>query len=155
MTRYTRQFGGALQGGVSRRLMSLLVLVMAVLLGGLKSGDARAAELIMFNEAGCVWCQRFDAEIGPIYAKTAEGRLAPLRRVDIAQARSSGFDLARPVTATPTFVLIEAGREVGRITGYPGEDFFWGLLDEMLAKLKPVPKRALRDASRVSFSWLC
>jgi hypothetical protein len=42
-------------------------------------GNARAAELIMFEQAGCAWCETFDREIAPIYPKTAEGRRAPLR----------------------------------------------------------------------------
>ena len=33
---------------------------------------------------------------------------------------------------TPTFVLAEGGREVGRIVGYHGEDFFYGMLDGLL-----------------------
>jgi hypothetical protein len=32
-------------------------------------------------------------------------------------------------------VLIEAGREVGRIRGYPGDTFFWGLLANLLERL--------------------
>ncbi len=33
---------------------------------------------------------------------------------------------------TPTFVLVENGVELARIEGYPGEDFFWGLLGMIL-----------------------
>lgn len=36
---------------------------------------------------------------------------------------------------TPTFVLMDGGREVGRIVGYPGEDLFWGLFGALLAQL--------------------
>ena len=39
----------------------------------------------------------------------------------------------RPVF-TPTFILVADGREAGRIEGYPGEDFFWGLLAKMLVE---------------------
>jgi len=46
-------------------------------------GNVRAAELIMFEHAGCAWCETFDREIAPIYPKTEEGRRAPLRRVSI------------------------------------------------------------------------
>jgi len=35
---------------------------------------------------------------------------------------------------TPTFVLTEGDREIGRIVGYPGADFFWALLADLLAK---------------------
>ncbi|MFV0297802.1 MAG: hypothetical protein ACK5JT_16965 [Hyphomicrobiaceae bacterium] len=132
------------------RLCWLAAVLMLV--GGLVPAGAKAAELVMFDRAGCVWCERFDREIGPIYPKTEEGRLAPLRHVDISRARMSGLRLARPVTMTPTFVLIEHGVEIDRLTGYPGEDFFWSSLDQMLAKLprfrirKRAPSAPLRDA---------
>jgi hypothetical protein len=35
----------------------------------------------------------------------------------------------------PLFVLVDKGREVGRIRGYPGEDHFWGLLGALIEKL--------------------
>jgi hypothetical protein len=35
----------------------------------------------------------------------------------------------------PLFVLVDKGREVGRIRGYPGEDHFWGLLGVLVKKL--------------------
>ncbi len=38
---------------------------------------------------------------------------------------------------TPTFVLFDDGREIGRIEGYPGEDFFWGLLQNLVPEPKP------------------
>ena len=36
---------------------------------------------------------------------------------------------------TPLFVLVDRGREIGRIRGYPGEDHFWGLLGVLMKKL--------------------
>ena len=36
---------------------------------------------------------------------------------------------------TPTLVLMDGGREVGRIVGYPGADLFWGLLGELFQRL--------------------
>lgn len=98
---------------------------------------AQAAELIMFEEAGCVWCRRWHAEVGIAYPKTPEGKRAPLRRLDISQTSRAGVTLASRVTMTPTFVLAQDGREIGRITGHPGADFFWGMLSELLAKLPP------------------
>jgi len=37
---------------------------------------------------------------------------------------------------TPTFVLVDKGKEIGRIRGYPGEGFFWGLLQQLISKLE-------------------
>lgn len=92
-----------------------------------------ATELVMVQEPGCVWCERWNSEIAPAYPKTAEGIFAPLRRVDI-DALPADFHPARRVNFTPTFLLIVSGVEVARLEGYPGEDFFWPLLEQMLAK---------------------
>jgi len=101
---------------------------------------ARAAELLVLVQPGCVWCARFDAEIVPGYPHTAEGRRAPLRRVDITEPWPAEFAAIAPERLTPTFVLVsDDGEEVARLRGYPGDNFFWPLLGEMLAKLRPAP----------------
>ena len=104
-------------------------------LGGLPALSAPAAELVLFEAADCVWCAAWDAEIGEIYPKTAEAQVAPLRRVDIHDERPVDLAEIRGIIYTPTFVLTEGGVEVGRITGYSGEEFFWGLLGIELKKL--------------------
>jgi hypothetical protein len=38
------------------------------------------------------------------------------------------------VIYTPTFIILSNGAEVARIEGYPGEDFFWPLLNQALVK---------------------
>lgn len=99
-----------------------------------------AAELVMFESDTCEWCERFNAEIGSAYPNTAESKCAPLRRVDIHDPRPDDLTHIKGIVYTPTFVLIEEGHEVGRLTGYPGEDFFWSLLDRDLKKLRhPCP----------------
>ena len=104
----------------------------------LTSGAAGAFELIMYDKAGCVWCARFERDIGRNYPRSEEGRLAPLRRVDIRDQRRSGVALDEPVIYTPTFVLSDDdGVEIGRITGYQSEEAFWGRLAEMLEGLPP------------------
>lgn len=92
--------------------------------------------LVMVEEKGCIWCARWNEEISDIYPKTEEGAAAPLKRLDIHAPRPEGIVFARALTFTPTFVLIVEGREVSRIEGYPGEDFFWGLLGKMLSDAK-------------------
>ena len=79
-----------------------------------------------------MWCARWDAEVAPKYSLTAEGRAAPLRRIDIHQPMPKDLALDGPIRFTPTFVLTDEGREVARLEGYPGEDFFWPLLGRML-----------------------
>lgn len=96
----------------------------------------------MFEEKGCVWCKRWTDEIGPIYPKTAEGRRAPLRRVDMHERRPEDLEAVAPVVVSPTFVLVDDGKEIGRIEGYPGEDFFWGLLGRLIDELPTAKPRA-------------
>ncbi len=94
-----------------------------------------AAELLMLEQPGCPWCARFNAEIAPGYHNTEEGRRAPLRRVDITQDWPDDLGFVAKERFTPTFVLVEDGREIDRLRGYPGDEFFWYLLDQMIGKL--------------------
>jgi hypothetical protein len=95
-----------------------------------------AAELLMFETRYCEWCEQWRADVGVVYAKTPEGRAAPLRRVDLDGPRPADLADVGNVIYTPTFVLLDRGREVGRILGYPGESHFWGLLGVLLRKLE-------------------
>ncbi len=107
-----------------------LPLVAAVLWIG--TLPAMAVELVMVEQPGCAYCRQWDREVADAYPKTAEGRAAPLARVQMRALDDSGYAFARPVNYTPTFVLVDDKRELARIEGYPGEDFFWGLLGMML-----------------------
>ena len=109
-------------------------ILTAALLG--VPAPAVAAELVVFGSPHCPWCEAWEGEVGAIYPKTAEGRLAPLRRIDIDQPRPPELAEIDRVVFTPTFVLLVEGREVGRILGYPGEAHFWGLLGSLLRKVK-------------------
>jgi hypothetical protein len=109
--------------------------VLAVAMLALPSRGA-AAELVMFERAGCPYCERFDREIGPIYGRSLEGKIAPLRRVDIHKAIPDDLKFVAMEPLTPVFVLVDHDREMGRIRGYPGEDNFWGLLAGLVGKLK-------------------
>lgn len=97
---------------------------------------AYAAELLMVEQHDCPFCERFLAEIGPIYPKTEEGKLAPLLRVNLSDPLEDQYELLKPVSYTPTFILIEDGAEIDRLTGYRGDEHFWFLLGEMLEKIK-------------------
>jgi hypothetical protein len=108
--------------------------LLTVLAIGLAGPTLAGQTLVMVERDGCVYCAAWDAAIAPIYAKTPEGQAAPLERVNIRDMQTSGLTFAAPVVFTPTFALMEDGREIDRIEGYPGEDFFWGLLGQMLAK---------------------
>jgi len=125
-----------------------LLRLLVVLLGLAAGLPAAAAELIMFEAVGCPYCARWNREIAPIYPKTAEGKRAPLRRVDIAQPRPVDLAGIGNIVYTPTFVLVEDGKEIGRIVGYGGDEIFWSLLAELFAKLDRI--KELRRATSLT-----
>ena len=63
-------------GRLGKILLALAAMTIIIMPAG-------AAELLMLERPGCLWCARFNAEIAPAYPKTEEGRIAPLRRFDI------------------------------------------------------------------------
>ncbi len=99
--------------------------------------QAGQVQLLMFEETGCYWCAKWDAELSSIYPKTPEGRTAPLVRLDLHDPVPSALTLKTRPVYTPTFIVINDGQEIGRIEGYPGQDFFWGLLGRIL---QPLPE---------------
>ena len=113
------------------RLIALIFLLVPM------SATAGEVRLLMIEEAGCVWCERWNDEVAEIYPKTQEGRAAPLVRIDIHKPFPVGLSLTSRPVFTPTFIVTNDGLEVGRIEGYPGADFFWGLLARIL---QPLPE---------------
>lgn len=111
------------------RLRTFLVIVLT----WLPFAAASETYLLMAEESGCIWCARWHEDIAHIYPKTAEGQTAPLRRYDLHKDMPE-ITFTQRVRFTPTFILVENGSEVGRIEGYPGEDFFWGLLNKMFER---------------------
>ncbi len=128
------------------RLSAVFVLLLAGILM-MPVRMAQAAELVMFEKDGCPWCLRWHQEIGPGYPHSEEGRRAPLRVVKSHDGNVAGISLKSPVTLSPTFVLVEKGREVGRLVGYPGADFFYGLLAGLLQNLDKAASKT-RDPAR-------
>lgn len=109
--------------------------VIAGLMAGLMALPAWTAELVMVEQPGCAYCAAWDRDIAPIYPKTAIGAFAPLRRTDLHDGPPAGTTYAYPARFTPTFILLDnVGAEIGRIEGYPGEDFFWPLLERLAAE---------------------
>lgn len=94
---------------------------------------AEAAELVVVDQAGCPYCERFEREIAPAWPNTDEGRDVPLRRVDLHGDWPADLAAVERAELTPTFILVEDGRELGRLVGYAGDEHFWFLVGELLA----------------------
>ena len=93
-----------------------------------------SAELIFVEQPGCYACVRFNKELGASYDLSTLGRDVPLRRVDINNRwpyRGSG--VRRPM-GTPTFIILDGGKEIGRFAGYGDGPRFWKKFEAVLAK---------------------
>jgi len=112
-------------------LFTLAIILICVM----PSGASRAAELLIVTRPNCPYRKVWEIQVGSVYAKTAEGKTAPLRRMAIEDIPGTAYVFDEPVLYTPTFVLLDEEMEVGRIVGYSDEAAFWGLLQELLTRL--------------------
>jgi hypothetical protein len=123
----------------SRQLVALMLirlfagLATAALFFASNPVWASGVTLVMVEQPGCHYCRKWDEEIGPIYPKTSEGQFAPLIRAQLGTP-PEGTTYARRVNYTPTFIVVQDGQELTRLEGYPGEDFFWPVLEELLKR---------------------
>lgn len=116
--------------------MALLrALFATALLAAFPSVSLAETRLMMVEQAGCTYCAAWNAEVAPEYPNTAEGKAAPLLRQDLRAPMPEGVTLTSPPVFTPTFILLHDGTEIGRIEGYPSEDFFWPLLANLLKQI--------------------
>lgn len=112
--------------------MVALGVALLLLAGQTRMAAAQEWQLVLIEQHGCAYCARWNRDVAPEYPLTPEGHFAPLRRVDLAQPLPGDLTFATRPVYTPTFILMRDGTEVSRLEGYPGEDFFWGLLGRML-----------------------
>lgn len=115
-------------------MMRCAVAVLAFLTAVAGGGAVRAAELVYFNSSACPVCERWDEEIGGLYDKTDEAKRLPLRHQNIHENTPEDLSFIKGVVFTPTFVVVENGREVGRMVGYVQDYFFWEQLSGLIEK---------------------
>lgn len=120
-------------------MQRLIIITISVLIA-FSTSSLQAASLVMVEQDACEYCAQWNRDVGVIYKKTPEGIKAPLRRVDIHKPLPKDLKFISGLVFTPTFVLVHKGKEFGRIRGYPGEDFFWGLLQKMIKRLPATEK---------------
>ncbi len=111
-----------------------LALGLAIAIPALAPASAAELSMLMVEQPGCHYCARFDDEIAPKWPRTDEGRAAPLQRMRLGATPPEGVTLNGPPPLTPTFVVLVDGAEHGRLVGYPGEDFFWPMIAQLIER---------------------
>lgn len=87
----------------------------------------------MIEQVGCYVCAAFNRDVAPAYEASPEGARAPLIRADLRGPLPQGVTLVSRPFVTPTFILLGPdGVERARLIGFPGEDFFWPYINELL-----------------------
>lgn len=92
-----------------------------------------AAEIIMIEVEGCVYCKVFRRNVLPVYQDSPRGKEVPIRFVDYNTQAAAELPLNGPVTIVPTFVMMKDNREVGRLPGYVGRSEFLRAVTHMLS----------------------
>jgi thioredoxin-like negative regulator of GroEL len=124
-----------------RRLLAAAAAASALLLVSPPSDAKRdaieqatpAAEVIVFEMAGCHHCVAFRDNLGARYLASTLQRAAPMRFVDIDKSDPASYPLATELRMLPTIVLIKNGREIDRLEGYPVPEIMFAMVKDALA----------------------
>lgn len=108
-----------------------LLAVSAMAGPGTNGEKSSPIELIMVDDPACRFCQKWNDAVGRGYAKSPEGQAAPLKRVPRGAPELEGL---APVIYTPTFIVMNGGNELGRISGYSGPSYFYDDLRSILRR---------------------
>jgi hypothetical protein len=116
-----------------QHFFALLLVVLPVTAA--TAQDVSGFRLLMIEQAGCYYCRVFNRDVAPVYKTSVEGTAAPLFHADLRGPLPDGVTLLSLPFVTPTFILLDPnGVEVERMTGYPGDDFFWPYIGDMLVQ---------------------
>ena len=93
---------------------------------------ANNVQLVMFTSKDCPACQSWEKKIGVVYKKSQYQIALPLERVIVSHPLPDWISIQQPIRGTPTFIIIENGQEVGRITGFNDPEMFWWQLSSFV-----------------------
>jgi thioredoxin-related protein len=89
-------------------------------------------ELLVVEVENCVYCGLFRRNVAPTYKSSGRAKLVPMRFIDINAPDVDRLALNAPIDSVPTVLVVENGREVGRIAGYVGPEIFFHSLNQLL-----------------------
>lgn len=93
-----------------------------------------AVELVVFEHQDCTYCRAFRSDTLPLYRSNGQDVRAPVRFVRVEHSDTSTLNLNGRIEMVPTFVLMQNGRELGRIEGYWAPDNFFKMLSHLMLR---------------------
>jgi thioredoxin-related protein len=100
----------------------------------LAGAKRHSVELLVFEHKDCVYCRVFRSDTLPRYRESGQETRAPIRFVSVEHADLDQLKLNGGIHMVPTFVLMQDGQEVGRITGYWAPENFFKMLSNLMLK---------------------
>ncbi len=90
-------------------------------------------ELIVMEAPGCTYCELFRRDVLPSYQASERAKDMPIRFLDINDAIPEALGLDSDIDIVPTFVVIKNHKEVGRIPGYMGPEYFFHSINHLVS----------------------
>ncbi len=94
-------------------------------------------EVLVVEIDNCIYCGLFRRDVAPTYTTSTRAKSAPMRFVNINAPDVDRLALNAPIDTVPTVLVVENGREVGRIAGYVGPEIFFHSLSQILPDRGP------------------
>jgi thioredoxin-related protein len=94
-------------------------------------------EILVVEIDNCIYCGLFRRDVAPTYKLSMRAKSVPMRFVDINAPDVDRLALNAPIDSVPTVLVVEGGREVGRIAGYVGPEIFFHSLSRLLPDSDP------------------
>ncbi|MEQ1717663.1 MAG: thioredoxin fold domain-containing protein [Hyphomicrobium sp.] len=89
-------------------------------------------ELVVMEAPGCTYCTLFRRDVLPSYEASPRAKDMPIRFVDVNDEAAEALGLETPVDIVPTFLVLKNHKEVGRIPGYTGPEYFFHTINYLL-----------------------
>ena len=94
--------------------------------------SSEVQELIVLEAPNCIYCGIFRRDVLPSYQRSKRAGDLPIRFIDLNDPAADQLKLTTAVTIVPTIVLMRAGQESGRISGYTGPEAFFHSVSRLL-----------------------
>ncbi len=90
-------------------------------------------ELVVMEAPGCTYCELFRRDVLPSYQASERAKEMPIRFLDINDITAEDLGLDTAIDIVPTFVVLKDHKEVGRIPGYMGPEYFFHSINHLIS----------------------
>jgi thioredoxin-related protein len=90
-------------------------------------------ELVVMEAPGCTYCELFRRDVLPSYQASERAKDMPIRFLDVNDTTPEALGLESGIDIVPTFVVLKNHKEVGRIPGYMGPEYFFHSINHLVS----------------------